>query len=103
VPLFFCAIISYCDYIFYIILADIISEIWNQAGELMKIQYILLVLIIFAWPLYYLYQLQLGAISFLLLAVFFLFLYFKQTRKTQQQNGNRTGRTKKEKIKQNNR
>ncbi len=69
----------------------------------MKITYILLVLIIFAWPLYYLYQLQLGAISFLLLAAFFLYIYFKQAKKSEQQKGSGPRRTKKEKIKQNNR
>jgi hypothetical protein len=41
----------------------------------------IVVLIVFAWPLYYLYQLQLGAISFLLLAIFFLVISIKETKK----------------------
>jgi predicted ABC-type exoprotein transport system permease subunit len=39
-----------------------------------------LFLIILAWPLYYLYQHQLGAISFLVLAVFFLIKAMKELR-----------------------
>jgi predicted ABC-type exoprotein transport system permease subunit len=37
-----------------------------------------LFLIILAWPLYYLYQHQLGAISFLVLAIFFLVMAMKE-------------------------
>jgi uncharacterized membrane protein len=40
-----------------------------------------MVLIVFAWPLNYLYQLQLGAISFLLLAIFFLVISIKEIKK----------------------
>jgi len=51
----------------------------------MKLTYIIIVLIVFAWPLYYLYQLQLGAISFMLLAIFFLVIYFKESKKLKKQ------------------
>ncbi|MFL6561135.1 MAG: hypothetical protein ACJ8MO_34135 [Bacillus sp. (in: firmicutes)] len=47
----------------------------------MKMSYILMVLIVFAWPLNYLYQRQLGAISFLLLAIFFLVISIKEMKK----------------------
>ncbi|ETI66075.1 hypothetical protein [Neobacillus vireti] len=47
----------------------------------MKVSYMIIVLIIFAWPLYYLYEMQLGAISFLLLAIFFLVITIKETKK----------------------
>jgi heme O synthase-like polyprenyltransferase len=47
----------------------------------MKLRYIIIILFIFAWPLYYLYELQLGAISFLLLAIFFLFIAIKEYKK----------------------
>jgi heme O synthase-like polyprenyltransferase len=47
----------------------------------MKISYMIVVLLVFAWPLYYLYQLQLGAVSFLLLAIFFLVVSFKEIKK----------------------
>jgi hypothetical protein len=47
----------------------------------MKLTHILLVLIVFAWPLNYLYQRQLGAISFLLLAIFFLVISIKEIKK----------------------
>jgi uncharacterized membrane protein YqjE len=50
----------------------------------MKMSYILMVLIVFAWPLNYLYQRQLGAISFLLLAIFFLVISIKEMRKQKQ-------------------
>lgn len=53
----------------------------------MKITYIIAVLMIFAWPLYYLYQRQLGAISFLLLAIFFLFLTVKEVKAVKRQSG----------------
>jgi uncharacterized membrane protein len=43
--------------------------------------YILMVLIVFAWPLNYLYQRQLGAISFFLLAIFFLVISIKEMKK----------------------
>ncbi|WHY77482.1 hypothetical protein QNH20_26050 [Neobacillus sp. WH10] len=51
----------------------------------MKASHIIIVLIIFAWPLYYLYQLQLGAVSFLLLAIFFLVITIKETKKLRAQ------------------
>ncbi|WP_045515931.1 hypothetical protein [Neobacillus niacini] len=44
----------------------------------MKINYRFLFLIIVAWPLYYLYQHQLGAISFLVLAIFFFLMAMKE-------------------------
>jgi c-di-AMP phosphodiesterase-like protein len=44
----------------------------------MKINYMFLFLLITAWPLYYLYQHQLGAISFLVLAIFFFFIAMKE-------------------------
>ncbi|WHY66989.1 hypothetical protein [Neobacillus sp. SuZ13] len=47
----------------------------------MKFGYILLILIVFAWPLNYLYQRQLGAVSFLLLAIFFLVISLKELKK----------------------
>jgi hypothetical protein len=53
--------------------------IW--AGGAMKVSYIILVLIVCAWPLNYLYQRQLGAVSFLLLAIFFLVIAVKEMRK----------------------
>ncbi|ALC88679.1 hypothetical protein AM500_01845 [Bacillus sp. FJAT-18017] len=43
-----------------------------------KTKYIIALLILSAWPLYYLYQHQLGAISFLLLAILFLMLALKE-------------------------
>ncbi|NRD77211.1 hypothetical protein HPT25_06835 [Bacillus sp. BRMEA1] len=56
----------------------------------MKPGIIIIILIIFAWPLYYLYQRQLGAISFLLLAIFFLYISMKERKKTKSQNKNGT-------------
>jgi hypothetical protein len=47
-----------------------------------------MVLIVFAWPLNYLYQLQLGAISFLLLAIFFLVISIKEIKKLRQAEKN---------------
>jgi len=52
----------------------------------MKGSYILVILIIFAWPLYYLYQLQLGAISFTLLAIFFLYVSIKEIKQLNKRN-----------------
>ncbi|OCA82369.1 hypothetical protein A8F94_20920 [Bacillus sp. FJAT-27225] len=43
-----------------------------------KTKYIVALIILSAWPLYYLYQHQLGAISFLLLAILFLLLSLKE-------------------------
>ncbi|MEH7115857.1 hypothetical protein V7128_00350 [Neobacillus vireti] len=47
----------------------------------MKGSHIIIILIVFAWPLYYLYELQLGAVSFLLLAIFFLYISIKEMKK----------------------
>jgi hypothetical protein len=47
----------------------------------MKGRHIIIILIIFAWPLYYLYQRQLGSVSFLLLAIFFLYISIKEMKK----------------------
>jgi Ca2+/Na+ antiporter len=54
----------------------------------MKVSHILMVLIVFAWPLNYLYQRQLGAISFLLLAIFFLVVSIKEMKKVKQAKKN---------------
>ncbi|WP_312473209.1 hypothetical protein [Neobacillus sp.] len=54
----------------------------------MKLRHMMVVLIIFAWPLYYLYEIQLGAISFLLLAIFFLVVTIKETKKFKEQKKN---------------
>jgi hypothetical protein len=61
------------------------------------------VLIIFAWPFYYLYQRQLGAIPFLLLAVFFLVVTIKEVKRFKQNNQLKSKHEKKEKIKRNSR
>ncbi|MEH7374200.1 hypothetical protein [Neobacillus drentensis] len=50
----------------------------------MKVSLILVVLIVCAWPLNYLYQRQLGAVSFLLLAIFFLVISIKEMKKQKQ-------------------
>ncbi|MEH7095951.1 hypothetical protein [Neobacillus vireti] len=47
----------------------------------MKGRHIIIILIIFAWPLDYLYQRQLGAVSFLLLAILFLYVSIKEMKK----------------------
>ncbi|EKN64880.1 hypothetical protein BABA_22298 [Neobacillus bataviensis LMG 21833] len=54
----------------------------------MKVSHIIIVLIIFAWPLNYLYQRQLGAISFLLLAIFFLVISIKEMKKLKEEDKN---------------
>jgi predicted ABC-type exoprotein transport system permease subunit len=54
----------------------------------MKPSIVFIILVIFAWPLYYLYQRQLGAISFLLLALFFLYISIKEMKKTKKQKKN---------------
>jgi hypothetical protein len=51
----------------------------------MKLSYMIVILIVFSWPLYYLYQIQLGAISFLLLAIFFLVISIKEIKKIRAQ------------------
>lgn len=69
----------------------------------MKITYILAILVVFAWPLYYLYQLQLGAVSFLLLAIFFLIVTIKEMKNFTEPNEKKIHHSKKEKIKRNSR
>jgi len=61
------------------------------------------VLLIFALPFYELYQRQLGAIPFLLLAVFFLVVTIKEVKRSKQNNKPKPKHEKKEKIKQNSR
>jgi hypothetical protein len=65
----------------------------------MKVSHVLLILIVFAWPLNYLYQRQLGAISFLLLAIFFLVITIKETKKLKKQENGDTPNSNQEKIK----
>jgi Ca2+/Na+ antiporter len=65
----------------------------------MKFGYILLILIVFAWPLNYLYQRQLGAISFLLLAIFFLVISIKEMKKHKQAKENDSKKARPEKFK----
>jgi hypothetical protein len=65
----------------------------------MKVSHILLILIVFAWPLNYLYQRQLGAISFLLLAIFFLVITIKETKKLKKLENGDTLKSNQEKIK----
>jgi uncharacterized membrane protein YqjE len=67
--------------------------------EVLKQTYLifLLVLIIFAWPAYYLYQRQLGAIPFLLVAIFFFYVTVKKVQRLKKHPD------KEEKIKRNSR
>ncbi|WP_066248721.1 hypothetical protein [Neobacillus drentensis] len=65
----------------------------------MKLTHILLVLIVCAWPLNYLYQRQLGAISFLLLAIFFLVISIKEMKKLKQAEKNDSKKTHPQKFK----
>ncbi|OIK16082.1 hypothetical protein BIV60_06345 [Bacillus sp. MUM 116] len=69
----------------------------------MKITFIIGVLIVFAWPLYYLYQLQLGVVSFLLLAIFFMVVSIKETKKLRINKEGNQEHHKRQKIKQNSR
>jgi uncharacterized protein (DUF58 family) len=69
----------------------------------MKINYMILLLIILAWPLYYLYQHQLGAISFLVLAILFLFSAMKELKLLKKEKKPDDTPPKRENIKQNNR
>jgi hypothetical protein len=64
-----------------------------------KISHIIIILLIFAWPLNYLYQRQLGAISFLLLAIFFLVISIKETKKLRSEENGDSIDLKQEKIK----
>ncbi|MBS4212564.1 MULTISPECIES: hypothetical protein [Neobacillus] len=65
----------------------------------MRVNHIIMVLIITAWPLYYLYELQLGAVSFLLLAIFFLYISLKELKIVREQIKKNEEKPKKEKIK----
>jgi hypothetical protein len=65
----------------------------------MKSTYLIGILLVLAWPLYYLYERQLGAVSFLLLAIFFLVITIKETKKYKQQSHMTNSQIKKEKFK----
>ncbi|XJZ27169.1 hypothetical protein ACF5W4_17925 [Bacillota bacterium Lsc_1132] len=65
----------------------------------MKLPHIIMILLIFAWPLYYLYERQLGAVSFLLLALLFLFITIREVKKLKQQDRTDSNQKKEEKIK----
>lgn len=67
----------------------------------MKVTYILIILIVLAWPLNYLYQLQLGAVSFLLLTLFFLYITIKEVKKVKRQKEKDKEQINHEKIKVN--
>ncbi|MGG5255218.1 hypothetical protein ACQYAD_17455 [Neobacillus sp. SM06] len=69
----------------------------------MKLSHIMILLLIFAWPLYYLYARQLGAISFLLLALFFLSITIKEAKKLKHREPADNVIAKEEKIKQDSR
>ena len=69
----------------------------------MKKYSMFLILIILAWPLYYLYQHQLGAISFLVLAIFFFLKAMKELKMIKKEEKPDNNQPKREKIKQNNR
>ncbi len=69
----------------------------------MKTKNMFLFLIIAAWPLYYLYQHQLGAISFLVLAIFFLVKALKELKMLKKEKKPVEAQPRREKIKQNNR
>jgi uncharacterized membrane protein YciS (DUF1049 family) len=58
-----------------------------------------MVLVVFAWPLNYLYQRQLGAISFLLLAIFFLVISIKETKRHKQVKKNDSEKARPQKFK----
>ncbi|MEH7074399.1 hypothetical protein V7089_10625 [Neobacillus drentensis] len=58
-----------------------------------------MILIVFAWPLNYLYQRQLGAISFLLLAIFFLVISLKELKKLKAAKKNDSEKARPQKIK----
>ena len=51
----------------------------------MKVSQIVIILILAAWPLYFLYERQLGAVSFLLLAAFFFAVALGELKKLRQQ------------------
>jgi uncharacterized membrane protein len=64
----------------------------------MKLSHIIIVLLIFSYPLYYLYGLQLGAISFLLLAIFFSVIAMKELKKLKVKKERDQDQAKREKI-----
>jgi ABC-type iron transport system FetAB permease component len=66
---------------------------------LMKGSHIIVVLLIFAWPLNYLYQRQLGAVSFLLLAIFFFVISIREIKKLRKEKNDHCGGSPEEKIK----
>ncbi|SDN01573.1 hypothetical protein [Bacillus sp. OK048] len=65
----------------------------------MKTSYMLLLLIILAWPLYFLYQHQLGAISFLILAVIFFMKAMSEMKKLKEEKKPSDNQRDSEKIK----
>ena len=69
----------------------------------MKRKYTFLFLLISAWPLYYLYQHQLGAISFLVLAIFFFVMAMRELKMLKKEKKTDDTQPDREKIKQNNR
>lgn len=69
----------------------------------MKKNSMFLILIILAWPLYYLYQHQLGAISFLVLAIFFLVMAMRELKMLKKEEKADDTQPDREKINQNNR
>jgi large-conductance mechanosensitive channel len=69
----------------------------------MKFNKMLLILLLLAWPLYYLYQHQLGAISFLVLAIFFLVKAIKELKMLKKEENSEDPQPRREKIKKNSR
>ncbi|WP_042463633.1 hypothetical protein [Neobacillus dielmonensis] len=65
----------------------------------MRGSYIVLLLVVLAWPLYYLYEKQLGAVSFLALAIIFGWISFKEVQKLKSQEKNDEENKNQEKIK----
>ncbi|MBM7653974.1 hypothetical protein [Neobacillus cucumis] len=65
----------------------------------MKVNRIIIILIIFAWPLYELYQLQLGAVSFFLLAILFLYISIKEFKKIKKEKSSNDKPSPPQKIK----
>ncbi|MEH7180711.1 hypothetical protein [Neobacillus vireti] len=69
----------------------------------MKRKYTFLFLLISAWPLYYLYQHQLGAISFLVLSIFFFVQAMKELKMLKNEKKSDIPSKTREKNKQNSR
>jgi membrane protein implicated in regulation of membrane protease activity len=67
----------------------------------LKLSHIIIVLAVFAWPLYKLYDLQLGAVSFLLLAIFFSVVTVKEVKKLKKQKEMEQEKKKQEKFNRN--